>query len=317
MTEAANKNTAVVKPALSQKPAPLGRGLSALFGDRDTGYQAPAALAAVAPAPERGQKQLAVTWLQPGKFQPRRHFDEAALNELAESIRAHGVLQPLLVRPLHNAGANKFEIIAGERRWRAAQLAGVHEVPVVVRELTDADALEIALIENIQRQDLSPLEEAETYQRLIAEFNHKQDALAKIVGKSRSHIANMMRLLGLPASVKKMLEANELTSGHARALLMAENPEALAKTIVAEKLTVRDVENWIRKPTEKTGRKDIKPTGVPARLVSADILALEKDLTNALGLRVKLTVVGGGGGTLTVAYKDPEQLEGLLERLRG
>lgn len=317
MTEAANKNTAIMKPALSQKPAPLGRGLSALFGDRDTGYQAPAALAAAAPAPERGQKQLAVTWLQPGKFQPRRHFDEAALNELAESIRAHGVLQPLLVRPLHNAGANKFEIIAGERRWRAAQLAGMHEVPVVVRELTDADALEIALIENIQRQDLSPLEEAETYQRLIAEFNHKQDALAKIVGKSRSHIANMMRLLGLPASVKKMLESNELTSGHARALLMAENPEALAKTIVAEKLTVRDVENWIRKPTEKSGRKDIKPTGVPARLVSADILALEKDLTNALGLRVKLTVVSGGGGTLTVAYKDPEQLEGLLERLRG
>jgi ParB family transcriptional regulator, chromosome partitioning protein len=161
------------------------------------------------------------------------------------------------------------------------------------------------------------LEEAETYQRLIAEFNHKQDALAKIVGKSRSHIANMMRLLGLPASVKKMLESNELTSGHARALLMAENPEALAKTIVAEKLTVRDVENWIRKPTEKTGRKALQPVGVPARLVSADILALEKDLTNALGLRVKLTVVGGGGGTLTVAYKDPEQLEGLLERLRG
>ncbi len=315
MTEAANKNTAAVKPLAAQKPAPLGRGLSALFGDRDTGYQAPA-VAALKPAPERGQKQLPVTWLQPGKYQPRRHFDDAALNELADSIRAHGVLQPLLVRPVGQS-ADKFEIIAGERRWRAAQLAGVHDVPVVVRELTDADALEIALIENIQRQDLSALEESESYQKLIAEFNHTVEALSKIVGKSRSHISNMMRLLNLPTPVKQMLEKGDLTAGHARALLMAENPEAMAKTIVAEKLTVREVEAWIRKPSEKSGRKAVQSVGKPARLVDADILALEKDLTNALGLRVKLSVVTGGGGTLTVVYKDPEQLESLLERLRG
>lgn len=298
------------------RPAPLGRGLSALFGDRDTGYQAANTPGtATPPAPERGQKQLPVSWLQPGKYQPRRNFDDELLQELAASIKGHGVLQPLLVRPVANA-KDRYEIIVGERRWRAAQIAGVHELPVVVRELTDSDALEIGLIENIQRQDLSPLEEGEGYQRLIAEFSYTQDALAKIVGKSRPHITNMMRLLNLPDAVKQMLERGELSAGHARAILMAENPEQLARTIVAEKMTVREVENWLRKPTGKSGRKN-NETGRPARLVSADVLALEKDLTNVLGLRVKLTVASGGGGTLTVNYRDPEQLELLLERLRG
>ncbi len=296
---------------LQNKPAPLGRGLSALFGDSDAGYQPQSA--ALKQAPERGQKQLPVSWLQPGKFQPRHHFDQTALQELAASIREHGVLQPLLVRPL-TEGKDRYEIIAGERRWRAAQLAGVHEVPVVVRELSDADALEIAIIENIQRQDLSALEEAEGYQRLIAEFNHTQEDLAKVVGKSRSHIANTLRLMNLPESVKKLLQDGAITAGHARALLVAETPEALAQEIIRDKLSVREVEQRVRKPDSTAAAPP--PHRGSASAVDANTVALEKDLTNSLGLKVKLTTHNDGSGAITIAYKDLDQLEDLLGKLR-
>jgi ParB family transcriptional regulator, chromosome partitioning protein len=314
------KTPAAFKPVLTAKPAPLGRGLSALFGDSDAGYQPPAKTPAAAPLPERGQKHLPVGWLQPGKFQPRRHFDATALAELAASIKEHGVLQPLLVRPLAEA-KDRFEIIAGERRWRAAQQAGVHDVPVVVRELTDADALEIALIENLQRQDLAPLEEAEAYQRLIAEFKHTQEDLAKIIGKSRSHIANMMRLLNLPEAVKRLLTDGAISAGHARALLVAEAPEALAQDIIRDKLSVRDVENRVRKPealvkaATKATMQTIARRATIATL-DASTLALERDLTNALGLKVKLTTASNGSGSITISYQDLDQFEALLQKLK-
>ncbi|MEJ0061914.1 MAG: ParB/RepB/Spo0J family partition protein [Alphaproteobacteria bacterium] len=301
--------SAASRQAIPQKPAPLGRGLSALFGDSDSSYQPQAAQPK---APEQGQKKLSVASLQPGKFQPRRHFDETALKELAGSIREHGVLQPLLVRSI---GGERYEIIAGERRWRAAQMAGVHDVPVVVRELADMQAMEIALIENIQRQDLSPLEEAEGYRRLIEEFRHKQEELAKIVGKSRSHVANMMRLLGLPDEVKAMLNSGELTIGHARAVAVAADPAALARFIVAEKLNVRDAEALVRHP-DAQNRTAKSAAKIPAAR-GADILALEKELTLALGLKIKLAANRDGSGSVTIAYKDLDQLDGVLEKLRG
>lgn len=319
MTDA--NNNAMQKPILQNKPAPLGRGLSALFGDSDAGYQPP--VATIKPVPERGQKQLPVSWLQPGKFQPRRSFDETALRELAASISEHGILQPLLVRPV--AERDRYEIIAGERRWRASQMAGVHEVPVVIRELSDADALEIALIENIQRQDLSALEEADGYQRLIAEFNHTQEDLAKIIGKSRSHIANMMRLLHLPDAVKQLLQQGAITAGHARALLVADNPEALAAEIIRDKLSVRDVEQRVRKvePIDiKTAMAGIESQtglrrGAVVNHVDANTLALEKDLTSVLGLKVKLSTQNDGSGAITIAYKTLDQLEEILNKLRA
>ncbi len=190
------------------KASPLGRGLSALFGDADASYQAkPSQTATPAPTTKPGNSSpshMALTWLQPGAFQPRRHFDEDALKGLADSIRERGILEPLVVRPISGT-KESFEIVAGERRWRAAQRAGLHEAPVVVRNLTDREALEFGLIENVQRQDLSPLEEAEGYKRLMDEFQHTQEGLAKIVGKSRPHIANMLRILNLPEAVKQMI----------------------------------------------------------------------------------------------------------------
>lgn len=314
-----SKASNAVKQILQAKPAPLGRGLSALFGDSDAGYQPPAAT--MKPVPERGQKSLPLVWLQPGKFQPRRSFDEAALKELAESIREHGVLQPLLVRPV--AEKDRYEIIAGERRWRASQIAGVHEVPVIIRELSDADALEIALIENIQRQDLSALEEADGYQRLIAEFNHTQEDLAKIIGKSRSHIANTLRLLNLPNGVKKYLQEGAITAGHARALLVAENPEELVEEIIRDKLSVREVEQRVRKPDPiaaiATGVATATTSlrrGALVTHIDANTQALEKDLTNELGLKVKLSTNADGSGAITIAYKTLDQLEELLKKLR-
>src|SRR5271156_6185660 len=206
----------------------LGRGLSHLFGEAEAAYRVSAPEVPAAPqATAAGGSTLPVAFLRPGKFQPRRHFDEAALEELAGSIRHHGLLQPILVRPVAGQ-TDAYEIIAGERRWRAAQRAALHDVPVVIQTLTDTQALEIALVENLQRQDLTALEEAEGYQRLIDEFNHSHAALGELVGKSRSHVANMLRLLALPAAVKTMLQDGALSAGHARALLTAPDPEALA-----------------------------------------------------------------------------------------
>lgn len=318
--------------------SPLGRGLSALFGDQDNSYgddlAAAGVLAKAARAPAgsgaaagtttvegapaktylgnevaRQPKLVPIEFLYAGKYQPRQVFDEAELQSLAESIRTKGVLQPLLVRR-HPSIADAFEIIAGERRWRASQLAGLHELPVIVRDLSDVESLEVALIENIQRQDLNPLDEAEGYQRLITEFNHTQDVLAKAVGKSRSHIANMLRLLGLPDSVKAQVRAGALSMGHARALLSVDNPEAAAADILNKGLNVRAVEDMARSSQKSKARK---PAGDNR---DVDTLALEREVSSWLGLSVKISNPHGKvAGSLTISYQNLDQLEDVLKRL--
>ncbi len=283
-----------------EKRKGLGRGLAALLGeDSETPV--------VVHAPPRGVRTLPIEHLKPGKFQPRRRMDDAPIQELAKSIAAKGILQPILARKAPGDAPDAYEIIAGERRWRAAQLAGLHEVPVVVKDLTDAEALEVALIENLQRQDLTPLEEAEGYKRLMEEFSHTQEKLAETVGKSRSHVANMMRLLGLPEPVKDMLQSGALTAGHARALLTASDPVELAKTIASRGLSVREAERLASAGTRKPARK--------APLKDADTRALERDLAAKLGLKVEIRHRGVQGGALTVHYTMLEQLDDVIARL--
>ena len=277
----------------------LGRGLSALFGD-DSGDHAE--LDAV-----RQSKSVAIGHLRPGRFQPRRDFDDAQMNSLVQSIKEQGVLQPLLVRRDAD-DPETYEIVAGERRWRAAQLAQLHEVPVVIRELTDAGALEIALIENIQRQDLNPLEEGEGYRRLVEEFQHTQEALSRAVGKSRSHIANTLRLLNLPTTVKDLLIGGDLSAGHARALLNLDDPDKLAKRIVAQGLNVRQTERLVRQA--KAGAR----AAPAASRKDPDTVALERDLSDLRGLKVTVNF-RGDGGELVVHYKTLEQLDDVLHKL--
>ncbi len=277
----------------------LGRGLSALFGDDGEDH---AELDAV-----RQSKSVAIGHLRPGRFQPRRDFDDAQMNSLVQSIKEQGVLQPLLVRRDAD-DPETYEIVAGERRWRAAQLARLHEVPVVVKELSDAGALEIALIENIQRQDLNPLEEGEGYRRLIEEFQHTQEALSRAVGKSRSHIANTLRLLNLPTTVKDLLIGGDLTAGHARALLNLDDPDKLAKRIVAQGLNVRQTERLVRQA--KAGAR----AAPAASRKDPDTVALERDLSDLLGLKVTVNF-RGDGGELVVHYKTLEQLDDVLHKL--
>jgi ParB family chromosome partitioning protein len=250
---------------------------------------------------------LPVERLRPGKFQPRRRFDEDRIQDLVESIREKGVLQPILVR---RDGEDGYEIIAGERRWRAAQLAQLHEVPAIVNDLSDREAAEVALVENLQRQDLSPLEEAEGYRRLMDEFDHTQEDLAKAVGKSRSHVANTMRLLGLPDPVKGMLDDGRLTAGHARALLVADDTIGLAQQVVARGLNVRQTEKLVQdcaKPKKKAAASAQAPK-------DPDTAALERDLAALLGLKVTIKF-HGKGGELTIAYGNLEQLDDILHRL--
>jgi len=278
----------------------LGRGLSALLGDD---------LESPEVAENHGPTVLPVAALTPSPLQPRQVFDEAGLDDLAASIRERGVLQPLLVRPA--AGMNGiYEIIAGERRWRAAQRAQVHEVPVVIREMDDRETLEVALVENLQRQDLNALEEAEGYRRLQEEFSHTQEDLAKAVGKSRSHVANTMRLLALPDEIKQMVEGGSLSAGHARALLGVEGAVALAREIAEKGLNVRQAEHLA-----KAGHAAAKPKAAKAPLEKdADCLALERDLTEMLGLKVAIETQGAGG-KLSIQYQTLEQLDDLLQRL--
>ena len=284
----------------------LGRGLAALFGEESEDF---AALDTV-----RAGKSVATEHLHPNRFQPRREFGAESLQALAESIAANGILQPILVRR-HPERPSEFEIVAGERRWRAAQLAQLHEIPVVIRELSDRQTLEAAIVENVQRQDLSAIEEAEGYRRLLEEFQHTQEALARAVGKSRSHIANAVRLLGLPEAVKAMVQRGELSAGHGRALLGAEAPEALAKKVVARALNVRQTERLVRKSRAETGATERPGRGAAK---DPDTLALERDLTALLGLRVAIDIHGrdgGQGGALTIHYQTLEQLDEVLRRL--
>jgi ParB family chromosome partitioning protein len=281
----------------------LGRGLAALFGEDDGA----AALAAVRSVP--------VGQLRPGPVQPRRKFDDEALQTLVQSVREKGVLQPLLVRRAVG-GVESFEIIAGERRWRAAQLAKLHEVPVVVREMDNSEALEVALVENIQRQDLTPLEEAEGYQRLIDEFSHSQNELGRVVGKSRPHIANMLRLLGLPEQVKQMLDDGALSAGHARALLGSDDPVGLARKVVRRGLNVRQTERLVARARSQGGAAAGGRRGNQGNSgKDADTLALESDLSARLGLKVTISLKGEAGD-ITIQFEYLEQLDDVLHRLK-
>ena len=276
---------------------PLGRGLAALFGE-----------GAARPGEGGAVREVAIELIRPGTFQPRRRFDESELEALAQSVREKGVLQPLLVRPVAEEDV-AFELIAGERRWRAAQRAGLHRVPVLVRALGDAEAMEIALIENLQREDLSALEEAEAYRRLMQEFGRTQASLADAVGKSRSHVANTLRLLGLPDSVRRRLEDGTLSAGHARALLGAADPAALAAEIIRRGLNVRMTERLVQR---RAGR----PRASARQSRDANTAALEHDLSSVLGMRVSIAAKPRGGA-LTVHYRDLDQLDRLLALLRA
>jgi ParB family transcriptional regulator, chromosome partitioning protein len=258
-----------------------------------------------------GARTVPIEAIRPSPFQPRRHFAEEELAELAQSIREKGIIQPLLVRPVEDAlsgSGTDFELIAGERRWRAAQRVGLHEVPVVVRALADSEALEIALVENLQREDLSPLEEAEAYSRLMREFDRSQAGLAEAVGKSRSHVANTLRLLSLPAPVRRHLEEGALSAGHARALLGAADPAALAAEVVRRGLNVRATEALVRRRAAEPRRAAPKPR-------DTDAVALETELGAALGLRVTLAAKRRGG-SLTLHYSSLDQLDRVLALLR-
>jgi ParB family chromosome partitioning protein len=287
----------------------LGRGLSALMAD----IQPTDAPATPEASPLRTADQnVPVEALFANPDQPRRAFSEDALDELAASIREKGVIQPLIVRPAPNGTG--YQIVAGERRWRAAQRAQVHDVPVVVRDFDDTEVLEVAIIENIQRSDLNPIEEAQGYRQLMDRFGHTQEQLAAAMGKSRSHIANLMRLLGLPDDVLEMLRDGRLTAGHARALITTRDPSALARQAVARGLSVRDVEK-LAKSTESGGAQ---PATRPAETKDADTRALEADLSAALGSAVTITHdQKAGGGKLTIKYKDLEGLDDLIRKLNA
>ncbi len=282
----------------------LGRGLAALLNDDQ-----PDAPGAAAPAEARGLRQVPVGHLHPGRLQPRRRFDAEALEALASSLRHQGVLQPLVVRPLPDRDGN-FEIVAGERRWRAAQLAKLHDVPVIVKSLNDSEALEVALIENVQREDLNAIEEAEGYRKLLEQFGYTQEALASAVGKSRSHVANMLRLLGLPASVQDMVQDGRLTAGHARPLVGRHDAAVLAQQIIARGLSVREVETLTQTHRDKPvvrGRAASAPR-------DPDTVALEHELSSLLGLKVTIDF-DGKAGRLIVHYKSLDQLDDVLLRL--
>ncbi|MGK6318772.1 ParB/RepB/Spo0J family partition protein [Sphingomonas sp. DT-204] len=290
-----------VTPIRKSRPG-LGRGLNALLGDATGEPSAGAVSGEIS-----GVRMMSVSALSPHPDQPRRRFDDEALEELARSVAERGVLLPLLVRP----HGKDYQIVAGERRWRAAQRARLHEVPVIVREITDAETMELALVENIQREDLNAIEEAEAYRKLIDQFGHTQEALAKLVHKSRSHISNLLRLLDLPAPVREMVLEGSLEMGHARALIGVPDALALARRAVEGRLSVREVEKFAREA--KPGAKE-KGGNAPAR--NTDIAALERQLGDLLGLKVAITH-GDKGGTLTLGYSTLDQLDMLCQRLSG
>ncbi|WP_332769919.1 ParB/RepB/Spo0J family partition protein [Phenylobacterium sp.] len=278
----------------------LGRGLSALLGDvEETNLATGTGEAA-------SVREIPIELIHANPDQPRTQFAPAEIDELAESIRGKGVLQPILVRPDPGA-AGGFQIVAGERRWRASQKAGLRVMPALIRELDDRQVLEIAVIENVQRANLNPMEEAAAYQQLVDRFGHTQDEVAQSVGKSRSHVANTLRLMNLPASVRELVLEGKLTAGHARAILSADDPARLAQEIVARGLSVRDAEALVRKPAPG-GKAKSKPTK------DTDTLALESDLSDVLGLDVEV-VDRGGVGELRIKYATLEQLDELCRRL--
>jgi ParB family transcriptional regulator, chromosome partitioning protein len=288
--------------AIPMQKGRLGRGLASLIGETPQ---------AATHLPAHGEQRLiSIDQLHPGGFNPRKTFDDIEMVELAESIRNKGLLQPIIARPDPQRGG--FEIVAGERRWRAAQKAHLHTVPVIVRELTDLEAAEFALIENVQRTDLNPIEEATGYHELIERFGYTQEQVAEVIGKSRSHLANMLRLLRLPLAVQAMLQDGKLTAGHARTLIGREDAEELARRIVAEDLNVRAIEALVQsEESERGGAGQRGRSGATGRDKDADT----KDMTDALGLKVEVKPGAGESGQLTISYGNFEQLEYIRNRL--
>ena len=300
-----------------KRPSGLGRGLNALFGDvavEAPVLATPGGAAKVAPASGDSVQHVGVGSIRPLPGQPRRHFDENAIAELADSIGLRGLLQPIIVR--RSPDGDGYQHVAGERRWRAAQRAGLHHIPALVRELDDAATYEIALVENIQRQDLNAIEEAGAYRRLIDDFGHNQEALAKLVGKSRSHVANLMRLLDLPAGVQALVGDGSLAMGHARALIGADDAEAIARRVVKDGLSVRAVEALVR--TDKGGgrKASLEYKSMDGNR-DPDIVAVERHLSELLGIGVAIQYAGEGKGALTLKFASLDQLDMICQRLSG
>ena len=282
----------------------LGRGLATLLGD---------AASNVTPARARGPRRAPIEFLKPNPRNPRTQFREADLADLTASIREKGIIQPIVVRTV--AGVeNVYEIIAGERRWRAAQAAGLIDVPVVIQEADDKEALELAIIENVQRADLNAIEEAKGYERLAAEFGYSQSEIAKIIGKSRAHVANTLRLLNLPEATRKLLSDGAISAGHGRALLAVDHPDAVARRIVEEGLTVRDIESLGKAPRAPETKSAKSPAAKPAAEKDADTRAMEKLLSDALGMKIAIHH-HGEGGEISVRYETLDQFDALCRLL--
>jgi ParB family chromosome partitioning protein len=276
----------------------LGRGLDALLG----AY--PQSEPELRVAAEGGRRTVPIDLIDRNPRNPRRDFDDAELAELTDSVKRHGIVQPIAVRPV----GDRYELIAGERRWRAAQRAGLHDVPVTILDVSDREALEVAIVENVQRADLNPIEEARGYQALIDEFKYTQADLGDVIGKSRVHVTNTLRLLKLPHAIIGMLEKGEISAGHGRALLASETPEKLAKLIVAKGLSVREAERLTQpREAKKGGRRSIR---------NADIAALEKELSDTLGMKVAISHEANGSGDIRIAYRNLEQFELVCRKLR-
>ena len=295
----------------------LGRGLNALFDDEETSAVIEEIEQRIQSEPDdaRPRHNIGVEQLYPSPFQPRRIFSNESLEELASSIAQYGVLQPLLVREDPDK-PDHYEIIAGERRWRAAQKAQLHDVPVIILDINELDAFKIALIENLQREDLDPIDEAMGYQKLLEDYNQTQEELAKAVGKSRPHITNMVRLLNLPSTVQAHLSAGDLTMGHARALITAEDPESLAKQVISKGLSVRQTEKFAAEKKgveQKTRSKPSVQSKAPKK--DSDTIALENDISNALGMQVSIDSTDGKSGKISIEFKDLDQLDEVLHRL--
>ena len=313
-----NKDENPSSPA-RKRPSGRGRGLNALFGDvaAEAPVLANAGSAAKAAPTVSGDavQHVPLGSIRPLPGQPRRHFDEAAIAELADSIGLRGLLQPIIVR--RSPDGEGYQLVAGERRWRAAQRAGLHQIPALIRELDDAATYEIALVENIQRQDLNAIEEAGAYRRLIDDFGHNQEALAKLVGKSRSHVANLMRLLELPDVVQALVGDGSLAMGHARALIGAADAEAIARRIVKEGLSVRAVEALVREDKGGGRKAPLEYKSMDGVGRDPDIVAVERHLSELLGIGVAIQYGGGGKGNLTLKFASLDQLDMICQRLSG
>lgn len=291
----------------------LGRGLTSLMADIDPSPVPtdPSAAPKKEGNAQSRERQIPIEKIQPNLNQPRKSFDDERLNELAASIKERGIIQPVIVRPMAGT-VDEFQLVAGERRWRAAQRAGLHEMPVIIREMDEREVLEVAIIENIQREDLNPIEEAESYRQLLESYGYTQQQLSNSLGKSRSHIANLLRLLSLPEQVLDLIKAGRLSMGHARALVPSENALALAQMVIARGLSVREVENLMKRPKSQIDAMSGKAKSAKAQ----DTLELEKNLSLALNLKVQIDDKGGKG-VMKLTYKDLDQLHHLILRLTG